>query len=84
MTVAALEELVAIPSVSGDPAHRGDIERAAAWLAARLEPLGGRVVPTGGHPLVLGEWLGAASLPVSVAAGAPGVLAVTVGGHTLT
>ena len=63
MTVAALEELVAIPSVSGDPAHRGDIERAAAWLAARLEPLGGRVVPTGGHPLVLGEWLGAEGAP---------------------
>ena len=63
MTVAALEELVAIPSVSGDPAHRGDVERAAAWLAARLHPLGGRVVPTGGHPLVLGEWLGAEGAP---------------------
>ena len=54
MTVAALEELVAIPSVSGDPAHRGDVERAASWLAARLEALDGRVVPTGGHPLVPG------------------------------
>jgi acetylornithine deacetylase/succinyl-diaminopimelate desuccinylase-like protein len=63
VTVAALEELVAIPSVSGDPAHRGDVERAAAWLAARLEALGGRVVPTGGHPLVLGEWLGAEGAP---------------------
>ena len=55
VTVAALEELVAIPSVSGDPARRDDVERAAAWLAARLGPLGGRVVPTGGHPLVLGR-----------------------------
>ena len=63
MTVAALEELVAIPSVSGDPARRGDVERAAAWLASRLGVLGGRVVPTGGHPLVLGEWLEAEGAP---------------------
>jgi acetylornithine deacetylase/succinyl-diaminopimelate desuccinylase-like protein len=63
VTVAALEELVAIPSVSGDPARRADVARAAAWLASRLEPIGARVVPTGGHPLVLAEWLAAAGAP---------------------
>jgi acetylornithine deacetylase/succinyl-diaminopimelate desuccinylase-like protein len=63
VTVAALEELVSIPSVSGDPARRADVERAAVWLAARLAPLGGRVVATGGHPLVLAEWLGAEGAP---------------------
>src|SRR3954447_3177903 len=50
-----IAELVAIPSVSGDPAHRGDMERAARWLAGRLAFANGRVVETDGHPVVLGE-----------------------------
>src|SRR4051795_3897655 len=50
-----LAELVAIPSVSGDPAHRGDMERAARWLAGRLAFANGRVVETDGPPVVLGE-----------------------------
>jgi len=50
-----LAELVAIPSVSGDPAHRGDMERAARWLAGRLAFANGRVAETNGHPVVLGE-----------------------------
>src|SRR3954468_252740 len=61
--VAALCELLAIPSVSGDPAHRGDLRRAADWLAARLAFANGRVVETPGHPVVLGEWLGAPGAP---------------------
>jgi acetylornithine deacetylase/succinyl-diaminopimelate desuccinylase-like protein len=63
VSVAALEELVAIPSVSGDPARRSDVERAATWLAARLAPMGGRIVPTAGHPLVLAEWAAAEGAP---------------------
>ena len=51
-----------IPSLSGDPAHAGDIQRTAEWLAAHLRALGlaeRQVMPTAGHPVVYGEWLGA-------------------------
>jgi acetylornithine deacetylase/succinyl-diaminopimelate desuccinylase-like protein len=57
-----LYELLRIPSLSGDPAYAGDIQRAAEWLAAHLGALGlesAKVMPTAGHPVVYGEWLGA-------------------------
>jgi acetylornithine deacetylase/succinyl-diaminopimelate desuccinylase-like protein len=53
-----LAELIAIPSVSADPAHAGDVEAAAAWVAERIRGAGGtaHVVPwNGGRPLVIGE-----------------------------
>jgi acetylornithine deacetylase/succinyl-diaminopimelate desuccinylase-like protein len=61
-----LFEFLRIPSVSARSEHRGDVARAADWLAARLRAIGltGEVVPTAGHPVVLGEWRGAgASAP---------------------
>jgi acetylornithine deacetylase/succinyl-diaminopimelate desuccinylase-like protein len=57
-----LFEMLRIPSLAGDPAHAGDIRRMADWLAAHLRDLGlrkARVMPTDGHPVVYGEWLGA-------------------------
>ncbi len=57
-----LHELLRFPSLSGDPAHAGDIQHAAQWLAAHLHALGlesARIMPTAGHPVVYGEWLGA-------------------------
>lgn len=57
-----LHELLRIPSVSTDPAYARDVQRAAEWLADHLDLLGAgniRVVPTAGHPIVYGEWLGA-------------------------
>ena len=57
-----LHDLLRIPSLSGDPAHAGDVRRAADWLAAHLRETGAqnvRVMPTDGHPVVYGEWLGA-------------------------
>jgi acetylornithine deacetylase/succinyl-diaminopimelate desuccinylase-like protein len=61
--VAGLERFLAIPSVSVDPAHRGDMRRAAEWVADQLAFAGGRVVETDGHPAVVGEWLDAPGAP---------------------
>jgi acetylornithine deacetylase/succinyl-diaminopimelate desuccinylase-like protein len=61
--VDALAAFIAIPSISLDPARRGDMQRAAEWVAGRLAFAGGRVVETGGHPAVLGEWLGRPDAP---------------------
>ncbi len=57
-----LHEMLRIPSLSGDPAHAGDIRQMAEWLAAHLTALGlakVAIMPTAGHPVVYGEWLGA-------------------------
>jgi acetylornithine deacetylase/succinyl-diaminopimelate desuccinylase-like protein len=57
-----LFEFLRIPSLSGDPAHAGDVRRAAEWLAAHMRSLGVehvQVMETAGHPVVYGDWLGA-------------------------
>jgi acetylornithine deacetylase/succinyl-diaminopimelate desuccinylase-like protein len=65
-TLQELIEFARIPSVSTDPEHRADIARAAAWVGAQLRQAGPIVVrdlPTAGHPVVYGEWLGAPGAP---------------------
>jgi acetylornithine deacetylase/succinyl-diaminopimelate desuccinylase-like protein len=57
-----LKQFVAIPSISTDPENKADMQRAAEWVAARLKALGIEkvsIMPTAGHPVVYGEWLGA-------------------------
>ena len=57
-----LKEFAAIPSVSTDPAHAADVQRAAAWIAAKLTAAGPftvRTMPTPGASVVYAEWLGA-------------------------
>ncbi|MCA9873499.1 MAG: M20/M25/M40 family metallo-hydrolase, partial [Anaerolineales bacterium] len=57
-----LHQLLRIPSISADPAHADDMQRAAAWLANHMRGLGldnVQVMPTAGHPVAYGEWLGA-------------------------
>ena len=61
-----LIEFARIPSVSADPAHQADLNAAAEWVAERLReagPLEVRLMPTGGNPVVYGEWLGAPGRP---------------------
>src|SRR3954452_25515149 len=63
---AKLVEFASIPSVSTDPAHAADIDRAAAWVAAELAaagPIAVRTLATAGNPVVYGEWLGAPGRP---------------------
>ena len=53
-----LVEFASIPSVSTDPAHAADIDRAARWVAARMAaagPFAVRTLATGGNPVVYGE-----------------------------
>jgi acetylornithine deacetylase/succinyl-diaminopimelate desuccinylase-like protein len=59
---AELKEFVGIPSVSTSDEHKPDMQRAAEWVAGQLRSLGMekvQIMPTGGHPAVYGEWLGA-------------------------
>ncbi len=64
---ADLLEFVRIPSISALPEHAGDVRRAAEWVVARLQQAGMehvRVMETGGHPVVYGDWLHAGEQPV--------------------
>ncbi len=61
-----LAEFVAIPSVSTDPAHKSDVQRAADWVAQRLRKAGPIEVEkweTPHHPAVFGSWNGAPGAP---------------------
>ncbi|MCZ0940127.1 MAG: dipeptidase [Caldilineaceae bacterium] len=55
-----LSEWLRIPSVSTLSQHKPDVERAAGWLAQKMEAAGLQNVeniPTDGHPIVYGDWL---------------------------
>src|SRR5512142_1103313 len=55
-----LREVLAIPSISTDPEHTADMQRAAEWMAAQLRSIGMenvQIMPTAGHPAVYGDWL---------------------------
>jgi acetylornithine deacetylase/succinyl-diaminopimelate desuccinylase-like protein len=54
----SLTEIIRIPSVSTDPNHKQDIEKAARWMAEQLSAIGMEKVeifPTPGHPIVFAE-----------------------------
>ena len=56
--MADLDAFLRIPSVSARSEHNGDTARAADWLRDALTRIGfsATVMPTPGHPIVLGEW----------------------------
>jgi acetylornithine deacetylase/succinyl-diaminopimelate desuccinylase-like protein len=58
--LAELKEFLTIPSISTDPEHKADMDRAAQWVANQFEELGltgVEIYPIGGHPVVYGEML---------------------------
>jgi len=68
-----LLQFLSIPSISALPEQAGAVQEAARWVANRLTAAGLENVqnlPTGGHPVVYGEWLHA-----------PGKPAVMIDGH---
>ena len=60
------KEILAIPSISTEKAHKPDIQRAADWLSEQLRSLGMQKVqlfPTAGSPILYGEYLGVPGAP---------------------
>jgi acetylornithine deacetylase/succinyl-diaminopimelate desuccinylase-like protein len=61
-----LKTLLRIPSVSTLPEHKGDVQRAAQFVADQLRAAGlenVEVIPTERHPLVYADWLHAVGKP---------------------
>lgn len=58
--IAQYKALLRIPSIGADPACRGDVRRAAAWIVGEMQRIGvenARVLETTGQPAVYGDWL---------------------------
>ena len=61
-----LKEFIRIPSISTDPDHKQDVQRAAEFAAAKLRDAGMEnveVIQTERHPLVYADWLHAEGKP---------------------
>jgi acetylornithine deacetylase/succinyl-diaminopimelate desuccinylase-like protein len=61
-----LLDLLRIPSISADPAYKGDVRRAAEFVAGSLRNAGAdqvAILETGGHPVVYGEKITAPDKP---------------------
>ncbi|MDQ6826268.1 MAG: M20/M25/M40 family metallo-hydrolase, partial [Candidatus Eremiobacteraeota bacterium] len=66
--VDELKALVAVPSISADPAYHGDVRRCARLFVERMNAIGlsATVLETSGNPVAYGEWLGAAGQPTII------------------
>jgi acetylornithine deacetylase/succinyl-diaminopimelate desuccinylase-like protein len=64
--MAELLDILRIPSVSTDPAHNGDVQRCAQWVADRLTTAGVpevEILDSALHPVVWGRWHAAPGKP---------------------
>jgi acetylornithine deacetylase/succinyl-diaminopimelate desuccinylase-like protein len=61
-----LKALLAIPSISALPEHKGDVTRCAEWCGDEMRRVGlqnVKLIDTPGFPVVYGDWLGAPGAP---------------------
>ncbi|HMQ64513.1 MAG TPA: peptidase dimerization domain protein, partial [Flavilitoribacter sp.] len=61
-----LLEWLTIPSISADSKYKGDVAKAAAFIADKLKTAGAEnveITPTAGHPVVYGEKILDPALP---------------------
>src|SRR5260370_28153754 len=63
-----LKQWLAIPSISADPEHHGDVRRSAEWLAAHVSAIGFPVAEVwetapDGLPAVFADWPAAHPAP---------------------
>jgi acetylornithine deacetylase/succinyl-diaminopimelate desuccinylase-like protein len=64
--VEELKDLLRIPSISSLSEHKEDIQKAASWIAKKLESIGMEhveIIQTKGHPIVYADWLHQESAP---------------------
>jgi acetylornithine deacetylase/succinyl-diaminopimelate desuccinylase-like protein len=68
---ADLFELLRIPSVSADSRHKGDVRKAAEWVAGQFRSmsLATELIETAGHPLVYAESPPVPGAPVALVYG---------------
>ncbi len=62
-----LIEFLKIPSISNNKENLPDMQRCASFVAEELKRIGvnnASIMPTAGHPIVYGEWLGAPGKPI--------------------
>ena len=67
--VEELKTFLRIPSVSTKSEHKGDVRRAAEWVAETMRNVGlehVQILPTAGHPVVYADWLHAAGKPTAL------------------
>jgi len=64
-----LKDFLRIPSVSALDEHKGDVQKAAEFVAHDLRRIGMEnveIIPTRGHPLLYADWLHAAGKPTAL------------------